>query len=1000
MSYQPNGGYLEVETRASTRALPIYTTGAADSLGVRITLLDASGSPMSANQMTSVFSGNVKESAGRLQFEFASGVTDLPATVTGVRVDYTIDLGNTTPGMLQNVERGRVGLFNGPGDLRVIGSIAMSPRGTLYLVLGDGNRNGTLLGFREVGRGSFTCVSRYGLYERHNITLQGSSPVDSGLMFEDNDGINNFIPTFGTAGMSRVAFASGPSVANGLVYVLGSAERGPIHHSVLLTFTAEPAAPTIRVGDVPDGTVFAQMDIMKSTNTDTGLKITPDQQSIITTNGYTYDRLSGTVRFDNLMGPTTSGPMQNCLSLSQPIIVRKPGAADVLVYPDSISNSVWSPLQWYMVFHGVTVPSRRLNPSAGSVDFGSYIGGTPFVSGSTVFLTGTSALPNILNFGTLANVGIVYAINGAISPNDAFLVPNATKPWIKQAVQLKIPGDNGAPIAASTNVLWPQNYGIDSFETYKQRLNQTVLPGSAAAVNISGGDGVVVVTGDQGIYTYSRADLLVCDEGRVARFDPSGNPIWSTTGGTTYGSLDTATVGNAVKFVRPTRAYKVGYNDTLIVDTDGNRISRLNFSGAENRSISKFQLDLRLAPPSGFRSNEATTLSGPRDVVSWATYEKTPTSLSIADGNPSNEYWVHFMIADTGNKRLIELVDRYAYDPLTGRIGDPLTVTAPDPVSGNNTVQTQLGMLVWHTPASVTGKNYDYVSISRAWVPNVPLTVTPTGRFVFIAGIGSALPVAADLGASNLDSAGKDAVTGLTTRENSAGNGGVIVFDPINGYKPTVITALNLGGIGQNVFFDETSGAFNSAARPAKQIYSSGGTAVDRRMTLSGVQSVTARTQQDPANPTRPSIGIMVADSQGAYEFNYTIDDTGNVYTPTVNWYLPNEAYRFMRRDTVTDLPTGSNPLRFKATYAKRLDSGDVLIVNGYTGPRRLGLTTGDLAGERKQFTGEILEIEGSWSPARFLARNLGFNSQSILFELPSIQGIRGLVQPVFATRN
>ncbi|PNB46144.1 hypothetical protein C1X29_28535, partial [Pseudomonas sp. GW456-12-10-14-LB2] len=90
---------------------------------------------------------------------------------------------------------------------------------------------------------------------------------------------------------------------------------------------------------------------------------------------------------------------------------------------------------------------------------------------------------------------------------------------------------------------------------------------------------------------------------------PSGNPLWSTTGGTTYGSLDTATVGNAVKFVRPTRAYKVGYNDTLIVDTDGNRISRLNFAGAENRSISKFQLDLRQAPPSGFRSNEPTTLS-------------------------------------------------------------------------------------------------------------------------------------------------------------------------------------------------------------------------------------------------------------------------------------------------------------------------------------------------------------------------------------------------------
>ena len=977
VSYTPNAGFLDVETRASTRGLPVYVnSGASDSQGVRITLLDSAGNPFNATQLSAIFTGTVKESSGHISFEFKGGVTDLPANVAGVRVDYTINLGNTTPGMLSQIERGRLGLFNGPNDIRVIGSIAMSPRGTIFVVCGDGNRAGTLFAFREEGRGAFKCINRWSAYEPHLITLQGTTSADSGPMFQDNDGIMNFIPDFGTPAMTRVSLIGGPTVENGQVYVLAKAQRGFIANGIILAFSAEPQTPQFRIGDLPDGSIFLQSDVLKSTNSDTGLKVVLNQQSMITTGGYQYDQRTGLVRFDNLMGTTTNGNMSNCLSLSQPIALRKPGAStDVLIDPNTQENANWSPLLWYYVAHGVT-------PS-----------GSALATGNSVFMAGTSAFPNIINFGTLNNAGILLGINGKMSADDPYLVPNTNKSYLKQAVQLKFSG--GTVTGANNNVLWPQSKGIASIDDWIQRLNQTVLPGSTYAVSLVGGDGVLCATGSDGIYTYSRADVLLCDQGRVAKFDPSGNPIWSISSTTSQGANDSANVGTTTPIVRPTKAYKVGISDTLVVDTDANRIVRLNFLGGETRSISGFELDPFATPPNGYRANDPKNLSGPRDVTTFVTYETAATAASVfspADGNPANEYWVHYVIADTGNKRLLELVDRFAYDPTTGRTGDSLTKTYTDPTTGATITQPLIGILRWQTDAAVSGKNFDYVSVNRVWVPNVPLTTPSTGRYVFVAGIGSSLPTGADLGVSPLDG------TALTLRASSTGNGGVVVFDPAIG-APTVINAVNVPAIGPNVLFNDATQTFVSNAVPARQLVVSGSTTADLRMKMSGVQSVTARALLDAANPSRPSVGIMVADAQGVYEFNYTVNDTGGVYTPTVSWFLPNNVYTVMRR-TLADVPTGANPLILRATYAKRLDSGEVLVVNGASSPRRRGNTSFNQYAELTPFLGEIIQLSGDWSPANWNTTNLGFKSQSIQFELPTIQGARGLVQPVFAIRN
>jgi hypothetical protein len=82
--------------------------------------------------------------------------------------------------------------------------------------------------------------------------------------------------------------------------------------------------------------------------------------------------------------------------------------------------------------------------------------------------------------------------------------------------------------------------------------------------------------------------------------------------------------------------------------------------------------------------------------------------------------------------------------------------------------------------------------------------------------------------------------------------------------------------------------------------------------------------------------------------------------------------------------------------YARRLDSGDVLLVNGFVGRRFDG----------NPFNGEVVLLEGGFGgddndPGFQIGRpNLGFNFLSVKYELPPVQGARDILAPVFAQRQ
>ncbi len=895
---------LVVTTRAALQGLPVHRPTAPDSLGVKLTLLRPNGEPYTAAEMANILTGTVTQASGTLIFG-VKGTAVIPPD-TGVRVDYTIDWGTGNPGVTNQLVRGQL-YFPDDADLQrvVQPSIALAPNGNLFVVTGSPDKHGSLFAIREEGRGTFELLYKWDLYPEHTIRLNQARPFTNRETLIDEDGVSALVGPFLTGKLTNFSFRSGPAVSGDTVYVIASARKNIfIDIAVVLAFDANPLPREIQVGQIPDRFSIVQPDIARS----------PDKGDPRTFNSFQMNQFryegNATVRFDNLM-TTNRGPITNALSTSQPIIIRRAGAPDQVVEPGEAGGR-WDPLRWYMVMNGY----RNFSP--------------PFVTGGVLYMAGDSMIPSLFENGfsgpPTRRDGLLFGLYAKFSPNDAFLIPNSVKPWMKQATTLKVIGPG--QVEPNPNLLWPQYRGNTSFEDFVIRFNQTLLKGSNDGLGVVGGEGGVYAWTSAGTYGFRKADFIVADEKRVGRYDPIGNPEMIVDKTYQAGEAGENAATNRVDLVRPTRAYPIGANELLIVDTGANRILRVDATGREIRSLNSFRVDPAHVPD-GFQANGPTTFSRPRDVVAYSTYEASPSGVS----NPRPlELWQRYVVADSGNHRIVEIADRYEVDPVSRTVIGPIA----------------LGTLVWHTPAPFSGKRFEYTSVSRAYVEDAL-----GGRYVVAAGISNARPTYADFGFA--------APAGV--REEASGNGGVVLFD---GANSQVIGDLLLPAIPAGAFYVEGQG-FVSDPRAS------------RVKTLQNLNSATIRMSYVGGNPV---LTLLIADGSGVYE---AMQAAPGVWA--VSWMLPREAYLALRRDGSGN-PLNVNPRDFNPVFARRLDSGDVLIVNGYA-----GRTRGD-----DRFLGEVLQIDGD--AYNLTAPNLGFRLSSIMFELPPIQGARGLSNPIFADRR
>ncbi len=1016
-SVSETGGVVSVVTRAATQGgLPLYMSTAGDPLAVHVSIIRNDGTVYTAGQMATVFS-SIAESQGTLSLTLAPMATWPPAPDVdkdnGIRVDYTIDWGAAFPASIASVERGRL-QFPTPSTAfrEVVDGIALSPNGTIYATTstqnvapasaGTNDFLGSLFALREEGRGLFRMVYRWDLYPRHTFTYAGGSQ-NMPPVLPDNDPIQGLVVpmpsgpplnvgSFVGGDFTAMSFQGAPVVRDGNVFVTVSGRKVSAPASALLCFKDDSSAREIRLGrNIGSQTAIVQPDFARSPD-----PTSPNTYSVLTASGFRIEKEPGdvgsTIRIDNMMA-IQRGQIVDSINTSQPIILRESGRADTIIDPATLGDK-WNPLKWYTIFHGMTIQSSA------------------FAAGNTVFVSGKSVVPSILNSDTgvptIAYTGYMSALRTDFDPsvaqttsqahvpydpNPANFVPvnivaDDSRPYMRQVISMDYIR-TGAGWTNSENSLsniypnqlyvWPQvpqnteERGRTSFEDFIIRLNQCTLRSSSSSTAASdsygvvGGDNLVMAWNPENTFCFKRANYWIADEGRIALFDPSGNVVYdSSVQSSTGPSFGDTNGANLTKFDRPTRVYPLtDSGDVLVVDSNQNRVLRMNPAGTVGRNLKEFSLDTTFVP-AGYRSGDSLSFANPRDA---ATYVSEVTAANNPFGvKKALEYWVHFLVADQGNNRLVEIVDRYEEDTNTGNILGRVSE----------------GTLLWHSPPAISGKGYAYNSITRVQVG--------PGHFEVIAGIGGKSPSRIDAGEPQLSSTVIGDTNPSDVKSAGTGNGGVVIFDSNlpGGYR--VFSQFNTPAVDHTRIWDFNAGTPNWSTNSAMDIGV-------RTHFMSNLQSVTASVVPPVSPGGNPQLAIMITDNTGVYE---TLTDAVNPTTLDTRWMMPNWAFRCIRR--TGGVPNGENPMGFFPTYARRIDSDNVTIVNGYQG-KTLYFTKG--------YTGEVLQVDGRIDPVSGLQPvtyqsqgfsvntvNLGFNTRSIKVRFGPIEGSRGLVLPVFADRR
>lgn len=747
---------VNITTRAASKGLSLYLPGGESTYGVRLRLIDATtGEEQPAAVFASYFDGSVIQFApGQLQCGLSQPIPD----TLGIRIDYHIDWGTGAANLVSTAIRGQLFLPEDIQRLRYMQkSIALAPNGNLFVVTSNESNNGSLFCLNETTRGQFRLVYRWDLHDGFTITLNGS-PVRVPPALEDRDDL--WTRLFGPNNYPRLRglhFHGSPVIRDNVCYVNVSADqqvgfvRG--RATYLLAFDAAPSRTDIRTGSaLPGGLRVRQPDIARSTN-----KSNPEQFNLLQTNQADFDEGSGVIRFRNGMS-SAAGQMQNAFSTSMPVIIGGSGIPDALLDPNA-TGSRWSPLLWYFGISGFLTDAP------------------PMVMGSTIYQAGASRLPSFLNgeFPPIDRAAI-FAMDTTIPPNDDSIITIPGQPGLKQSRWLindpSVPGG----FRSNRHVRWPSGEGVQSLQDFRVRVMQTLIGEGIAdqGLGVIGGDGTLVAWANRGIYGFRPAYTVVADAGRVVEVDSGGFARWSSDLSYNIARNPTDTVYQPTRLERPTKVYKSGESQYVVVDTGGDRIAVIDKGAGEVRSITKISLD-RTYRPAGWREGSVLELRQPRDVAVWGDYVLPANNPFTGPPPTGTEYWVHYLIADTGNQRLIELVDRYT---TSLDVNGNVVIGAPvRDASGFN----QFAKLVWHTPFDLTGKGWQYTAIQRFQV-GTDLAGNPL--YVYIAGIGDTMPTRI--------SSGLDVPNPTGDRQAGGGPGGLLVFDAVSGQGNQVINEIIL----------------------------------------------------------------------------------------------------------------------------------------------------------------------------------------------------------------
>jgi hypothetical protein len=409
--------------------------------------------------------------------------------------------------------------------------------------------------------------------------------------------------------------------------------------------------------------------------------------------------------------------------------------------------------------------------------------------------------------------------------------------------------------------------------------------------------GIVAVGAAQGLSVFDNQLTLIADNNRLIEVDHAGNASWTTDATQTIriiqstGGAGGQTGTLKTTFSRPNMAHRSSLNDYVVADTGNNRVVQIDHGGIVTWELSKLNNDLRF-----LRDNDPIALNQPTDIQTYTTSGTNSLTFTSPVSNATYTYtpgagglWfaIHYIIADSGNFRALEVVDVY------DATGNVVVMSGSD-----GTSPAMLRQVVFVTRSyGEQNKALRYRTIQQ-------FTNLESGVFrtYMVAAVDNARqgadlnPAAANVG---------------TNSDSVKGPGSSLMI--LKRYPPA----------GQGADGD-TAALINSIVYPDQV-----GTGILQRQIISNPRWFKEFNVANPLDLTAPSLHYALADANGVYVLK---PGTGTLTgEAVVEWSLSNDDYYYMtgrhlnatsiQKVSQSDYDPGTN--KFYPHY---------LITNGYTG--------------------------------------------------------------------
>ena len=243
-------------------------------------------------------------------------------------------------------------------------------------------------------------------------------------------------------------------------------------------------------------------------------------------------------------------------------------------------------------------------------------------------------------------------------------------------------------------VTWGDTGGTEVPNAWAERPLPGIVPTQPLQSTAAGSHGMLVVSTADGLGVLYSPSTLVAEPDQIAEINANGNKTWicdATTSYVTTSSADSSSnvsepVMGATKtpLNKPSVARRASIGGTLVADTGNNRVILIDRAGIELWKITDFVDPASLLPP-----GSSLSLNKPTDVTMWAVTELDDPNAPNGPYHPA----YHYLIADSGNYRVLEIVARFNPDPA---------------VNGYQNI------LRWTTNTLAKGKQYRFTTVRPA----------------------------------------------------------------------------------------------------------------------------------------------------------------------------------------------------------------------------------------------------------------------------------------------